>query len=349
MEYRQVGRSGLRISAIGLGTMSFGGQGAFAAVGNSGVAEARRMVDLCLDHGVNFIDTADVYSTGRSEEIVGEVLKGRRDGVVLATKARFAMGEGANDAGLSRGYLLRACEASLRRLGTDYIDLYQLHERDGVTPAEETMDALTTLVHQGKVRYIGCSNFSAWHVMKYLSISERTHGQRFISQQIYYSLLDREAEYELIPLSIDEGLGVLVWSPLAGGLLSGKYRRGQEPPTGSRHTLEWHEPPVYDQERMHDIIDALVGVAEQRGTSPAQVALAYLLGRPAVSSVIVGARTEAQLADNLGATDLALSAEERTTLDRVSRLSLMYPFWHQANSASDRLSEGDRSLLAQER
>ena len=345
MEYRQLGYTGVRVSALALGTMTFGGRGKFALVGETEVDEARRIFDRALDGGINFVDTADVYSDGRSEEIVGELIKGRRDEIVLATKARFAMGEGQNDAGLSRRYLLRACEASLRRLGTDYIDLYQVHERDGLTPMEETLDALDTLVRQGKVRYIGCSNHSAWHVMKALGISERRGLQRFVTQQIYYSLLDRDAEYELIPLSIDQQLGVLVWSPLAGGLLSGKYRRNVEPPAGSRQTTPWGEPPVYDRDRMYRIVEALVEVASARGTSPAQAALAYLLGRPAVTSLVIGARTEEQLADNLGSVDWTLDVDERAQLDEVSAPLLIYPYWHQASTAPERLSEADEALL----
>ena len=259
------------------------------------------------------------------------------------------MGSGKNDGGLSRRYLISACEASLRRLGTDYIDLYQVHERDGVTPMEETLDTLDTLVHQGKVRYIGCSNHSAWQLMKALGISERLGLQRYVTQQIYYSLLDRDAEYELIPLSIDEDFGVLVWSPLAGGLLSGKYRRGVDPPAGSRQTTPWGEPPVYDRERMYRIVDVLVDVAETRGASPAQTALAYMVGRPAVTSVIIGARNEGQLVENLGCVDAPLSDAERTRLDEVSALPLIYPYWHQANTAAERLSAGDESLLLQKR
>jgi len=345
VEYRQLGYSGLRVSSLALGTMTFGGRGNFALVGETEVADAARMVDRSLDAGINFIDTADVYSAGRSEEIVGEVLKGRRDQIVLATKARYAMGDGQNDAGLSRAYLLRACEASLRRLQTDYIDLYQVHERDGVTPMEETLDALDTLVHQGKVRYIGCSNHSAWHVMKALGTSERLGLQRYVTQQIYYSLLHRDAEYELVPLSIDQHLGILVWSPLAGGFLSGKYRRNQEFPAGTRQATPWGEPPVYNKDRMYDIIEVLVQVASNRGASPAQVALAYLLGRPGVTSVIVGARTEEQLIDNLGASDLTLDGAERARLDEVSALPLIYPYWHQAKTAPERLSAGDEVLL----
>ena len=346
MEYRQLGYTGVRVSALALGTMTFGGRGKFAMVGDVDVDIARRMVELSLDAGVNFIDTADVYSDGRSEEIVGEVIKGYRDQIVLATKARYAMGEGQNDAGLSRRYLLRACEASLRRLQTDYIDLYQVHERDGITPMDETLDALDTLVHQGKVRYIGCSNHSAWHVMKALGISERRGLQRYVTQQIYYSLLDRDAEYELIPLAIDQQMGVLVWSPLAGGLLSGKYRRNTDRPEGARQTTSWGEPPVYDEERMYDIVEALVEVAAARGKSPAQTALAYLLGRPAVTSVIIGARTEEQLTDNLACAEWALTEDERATLDKASALRLIYPYWHQAKTAPERLSPADEALLA---
>jgi aryl-alcohol dehydrogenase-like predicted oxidoreductase len=300
---------------------------------------------MCLDAGVNLIDTADVYSDGLSEEVVGKTLKGRRDRVLIATKARFAMGDGPNDAGLSRHHLIRACEASLRRLGTDYIDLFQVHEWDGHTPLEETLSALDHLVNSGKVRYIGCSNYAAWHIMKALGISERKNLQRFISQQIYYSLQARDAEYELVPVALDQGVGILVWSPLAGGLLSGKYRRGQDMPEGSRHLTDWNEPPVHDEDQLYDIVDVLVEIAEARGVSAAQVALAWTLGRPGIATVVVGARTEEQLADNLGAADLTLEDDERARLDEVSAPRLMYPYWHQAKSASERLSEADLTLL----
>jgi aryl-alcohol dehydrogenase-like predicted oxidoreductase len=345
MDYRQLGHSGLRVSSITLGTMTFGGRGHWGRVGATDVDVATRQVDLCLDAGVNLIDTADVYSDGLSEEIVGKTLKGRRDRVLLATKARFAMGDGPNDAGLSRHHIIRACEASLRRLGTDYIDLYQVHEWDGQTPLEETLSALDNLVTSGKVRYIGCSNFAGWHLMKALGISELRGYQRFISQQIYYSLQSRDAEYELVPASLDQGVGILVWSPLAGGLLSGKYRRDQDMPEGSRHLTDWNEPPVHDEDQLYDIVDVLVEVAEGHGVSPAQVALAWTLGRPGISTVVVGARTEEQLADNLGAADLVLSEEERARLDEVSAPRLMYPYWHQAKSAAERLSEADLTLL----
>ncbi|MEA2132545.1 MAG: hypothetical protein QOC68_454, partial [Solirubrobacteraceae bacterium] len=228
---------------------------------------------------------------------------------------------------------------------TDYIDLYQVHEWDGATPLEETLDALDHLVDSGKVRYIGCSNYAGWHVMKALGISERRGLQRFVSQQIYYSLQARDAEYELVPVSLDQGVGILVWSPLAGGLLSGKYRRDQDGPEGSRQLTDWNEPPVRDQEGLYDIVDALVEIAEEHSTSPAQVALAWTLGRPGVASVIVGARTDEQLADNLGAADLVLGDEERSRLDELSAPPLLYPYWHQAKTANDRLGEADLTLL----
>ena len=345
MDYRQLGNSGLRVSALTLGTMTFGGQGKFAKVGATDVDGATRQVDMCLDAGINLIDTADVYSGGLSEEIVGRTIRGRRDRVLVATKARMPMGDGPNDAGLSRHHLIRACEASLRRLDTDHIDLYQVHEWDGATPLEETLAALDHLVNSGKVRYIGCSNYAGWHVMKALAISERRGFQRFVSQQIYYSLQARDAEYELVPVSLDQGLGILVWSPLAGGLLSGKYRRDQEGPEGSRHLTDWNEPPVRNEDQVYDIVDALVEIAEEHGASPAQAALAWTLGRPGVASIVVGARTEEQLADNLGAADLVLGDDERARLDELSAPPLLYPYWHQAKTANDRLGEADLTLL----
>ncbi|GAB2998206.1 aldo/keto reductase [Amycolatopsis acidiphila] len=345
MEYRQLGRSGLRVSVLTMGTMTFGGRGNFSNVGNTDAETATRQVDLCLDAGVNLIDTANVYSGGLSEEIVGQVMRGRWDRALIATKARMPMGKGANDAGLSRHHLVRECEASLRRLGTDHIDLYQVHEWDGLTPLEETLAALDDLVRAGKIRYLGASNYSGWHLMKALATAERHGLNRFVSQQIYYSLQAREAEYELVPIALDQGLGVLVWSPLAGGLLSGKYRRGQQAPQGSRHLSDWDEPPVRDEDKLYDTIEELVAVAEARDASPAQVALAYLLGKPAVTSVVIGARTEEQLADNLGAATLRLSEEDRRRLDEVSAPPLLYPYWHQAKTASDRLGPADLSLL----
>ncbi|MEJ3749695.1 aldo/keto reductase [Actinomycetes bacterium KLBMP 9797] len=345
MEYRTLGRSGLRVSALSMGTMTFGGKGFFANVGTTGVDEARGQVDRCLDAGINLIDTADVYSDGASEEIVGEVLRGRRDDVLLATKVRFAMGSGPNDAGLSRHHVIAGCEASLRRLQTDHIDLYQLHEWDGLTPLEETFEALDLLVRSGKVRYVGVSNFAGWQLMKAVNAAERSGLPRPVSQQIYYSLQARDAEYELIPATVDQGLGVLVWSPLAGGLLSGKYRRDRDAPSSGRQLTDWKEPPVYDEDKLYDTVDVLVEIGEAHGVSAAQVALAWLLGRPAVTSVVVGARTDEQLADNLAAADLTLTDAERQRLDQVSAQPLLYPYWHQASTARDRLSAADLTLI----
>ncbi|MDJ1637387.1 aldo/keto reductase (plasmid) [Agrobacterium tumefaciens] len=347
MEYRLLGRSGLKVSTLTIGTMTFGGVGWAKTVGDLGVPEAKRLVDLCLDAGVNLIDTADVYSDGKSEEIVGDILGGKRKGsTLIATKARFNMGPGPNDGGLSRQYLIAACEASLKRLKTDVIDLYQVHEWDGQTPLEETMEALDTLVRQGKVRYIGCSNFTGWQIMKALGVSEKDKRQRFVSQQIHYTLEARDAEYELLPISVDQGIGVLIWSPLAGGLLSGKHRRDRAAPEGSRQFAGWTEPPIRDENRLWNIVDTLVSIAEGRGVSAAQVALAWLLGRKVVTSVIIGGRTEAQFKDNLAAADLKLSNEERERLDEVSIPPLLYPYWHQRNNAADRLSEADLELLS---
>jgi aryl-alcohol dehydrogenase-like predicted oxidoreductase len=345
MEYRQLGRSGLKVSTVTLGTMTMGGKGKFASVGEVGLEEARRQIDMCLEAGVNLIDTADVYSNGASEEIVGAALGGKRKGgVLIATKARFPMGDGPNDRGLSRHHLIEACEASLRRLKTDVIDLYQVHEWDGLTPLEETLEALDMLVRHGKIRYVGCSNYSAWHLMKALHVSERDRLPRFVSQQIHYTLEAREAEYELAPLALDQGLGILVWSPLAGGLLSGKHRRDTTP-EGTRQLAGWTEPPIRDQDRLWNIVDALVEIAGELNISAAQVALAWTLGRPAVASVIIGGRNEKQLRDNLGAADVKLSDAQRERLDQVSAPPLLYPYWHQLQTASDRLGAADLSLL----
>jgi aryl-alcohol dehydrogenase-like predicted oxidoreductase len=346
MEYRSLGSSGLKVSALTLGTMTFGGEGNFKNVGATDVRGARRQIATCLQAGVNTIDTADVYSDGLAEKIVGEALAGHRDEVLIASKVRFPMGDGPNDAGLSRQHIIRACEASLRRLRTDHIDLYQVHEWDGQTPLEETLGALDHLLASGKVRYVGASNYAAWQLMKALGIAERERLPRFVSQQVYYSLQERSVEYELIPLALDQGLGTLVWSPLAGGLLSGKYRRGQDAPAGSRHVTDWDEPPVYNEDALYDTIDALLAVADDHGVSAAQVALAWLLSRPSISSVVVGARTDEQLADNLKAAELELSEEEHSRLEAISRPPLLYPYWHQRKTASDRLSEADLSLLA---
>ena len=345
MEYRQLGRSGLRVSTITLGTMGYGGTGWAQPVGTLDVDAARRQIAMARDAGVNLIDTADMYSDGLSEEIVGKALGADRDDVLLATKVRMPMGEGPNDAGLSRHHVIRGAEASLRRLGTDWIDLYQVHEWDGQTPLEETLSALDTLVSSGKVRYVGASNYAGWQLMKALGVADQRGLPRFVSQQIYYSLQARDAEAELVPLAIDQGLGILVWSPIAGGLLSGKYRRGVDAPTGSRHLGDWDEPPVHDEDKLYDTIDVLVGIGEAHGVSAARVALAWLLAKPAVTSLIVGARTEEQLTDNLAAAELTLTDDEVARLDAVSVEPLRYPHWHQAKTSADRLSPADLSLL----
>ena len=347
MEYRQLGRSGLKVSTITMGTMTFGGVGWAKTVGDLGVNEARRLVDICVDAGVNLIDTADAYSQGVCEEILGEIIGGpRKNDVLVATKVRFPRGDGPNSSGLSRQHLIAGCEASLKRMKTDVIDLYQVHEWDGTTPVEETMEALDTLVRQGKVRYIGCSNFSGWHIMKALGVAERDRYQRFVSQQIHYTLESRDAENELIPISIHQGLGILIWSPISGGLLSGKHRRNQAAPEGTRQFAGWTEPPIRDEDRLWNIVDALVEIGDSRGVSAAQVALAWLIGRKGVTSVIIGGRTEAQFRDNLAAAELKLTDEERAGLDKVSQPWLQYPYWHQKNTATDRLSEADLSLIA---
>ena len=339
MQYRTLGRSGLKVSTLTMGTMTFGGAGNFAKVGKTDLAEAKRQIDLCLDAGINLIDTANVYSNGLSEEIIGEALGGKRkNDVLIASKARMRIGDGPNDEGLSRHHLIRECERSLKRLRTDVIDLYLLHEWDGTTPLEETMAALDTLVQHGKVRYVGCSNFSGWHIMKALAISDHHRLPRFIAQQIHYTLEAREAEYELLPVSLDQGLGVMVWSPLAGGLLSGKYSRDKGT---ARQLAGWNEPPIRDEDRLWTIVDALAEIGKERGVSAAQVALAWLLGRPAVSTLVVGGRNEAQFKDNIAAASLTLSAEENDRLDAVSRPPLLYPYWHQRWTARNRLGPSD--------
>jgi aryl-alcohol dehydrogenase-like predicted oxidoreductase len=344
MRYRHLGASGLEISVLTMGTMTFGGKDRYAMIGSTDVDEAKRQIDQAMAAGVNVIDTANSYSAGLSEEIVGQALGGRRNDVLLATKVRMRVGDGPNDSGLSRFHIIRECEASLRRLRTDHIDLYQAHEWDGVTPLEETLDAFGDLQHAGKIRYVGCSNYTGWQLMKALGIADREGLPRFVSQQIHYTLQAREAEYELVPIAVDQGLGIMVWSPLAGGLLAGKYRRGQPEPEG-RRLSGWNEPPVRDPEMLYGIVDVLVDIANHRGISPARVALAWTLDRPAVASVVIGARTAKQLADNLGAADLSLTDEERLRLEVASRPPLLYPYWHQANTALDRLSQADRVLL----
>jgi aryl-alcohol dehydrogenase-like predicted oxidoreductase len=345
MEYRLLGRSGLKVSTLTLGTANFGSVGDFFnKAGKFDVAGARRLIDLYRDMGGNMLDTSNAYSAGVSEEVVGEALDGARQDLMVATKVRFPMGTGPNDRGLSRHHVIKSCEESLKRLKRETIDLYQMHEWDGETPIEETIDALDALQRSGKVRYIGCSNYSGWHIMKALGVSDTRHQARFVSQQIYYSLQAREAEYELVPVSVDQGLGILIWSPLAGGLLSGKYRRGKPMPEG-RHLNGWGEPPITDEKKLYDIIEVLVEVAAAKQLPASSVALAWSLGRPGVTSVIVGARNEEQLKANLPAGTLKLTEEERAKLDEVSAPTLIYPYWHQASTASDRLGAADLALL----
>jgi aryl-alcohol dehydrogenase-like predicted oxidoreductase len=345
MEYRQLGRSGLRVSTLTLGTMTFGGKGGFSKVGSTDLDGAKRQIGMALDAGVNLIDTANVYSAGASEEIVGQAIKGKRDDLLLSSKVRMSMGDGPNDAGLSRHHILSSVEASLRRLGTDHIDIYHVHEWDGQTPIDETLSTLDSLVRSGKVRYLAASNYSGWQLMKALAAADARGAERFVAEQIYYSLEARDAEYELVPVALDQGLGILIWSPLAGGLLSGKFRRDAAEPESSRHLNDWNEPPVRNEDRLYDTIEVLFDVAKAHEVSPAQVALAWLLSRPGVTSLVIGARTDEQLADNLKSADLVLSHDERAALEQVSRPDLIYPHWHQLATANDRLGDPDLALL----
>ena len=338
MEYRILGRSGLKVSVLTMGTMTFGGSGGFAKAGSTDLAGARRQIDLCLDTGVNLIDTADVYSRGLADDLLGEALGAKRNDVLVASKVRFRMGGGPNDEGLSRHHVLGAVEGSLRRLRSDHIDILYLHEWDGQTPLEETLAAVDSLVAQGKVRYLGASNFSAWHLMKALAVADARGFPRLVTQQIHYTLEAREAEYELVPVALAEGVGILVWSPHAGGLLSGKY--GPDTPS-ARQVAGWREPPIRDLPRLWRIVEALKTVAAERGVSGARVALAWLLGRPGVASLVIGGRSEEPFRDSLAAADLALTADERARLDAVSAPPVIYPYWHQNWTASTRLGPAD--------
>ena len=330
MEFRQLGRSGLKVPALSFGTGTFGGGTEFfRAWGSSDVAEATRQVSICLEAGVNLFDTADVYSNGLSEEILGKAIAGRRQDVLISTKTTFRLGTGPNDVGSSRYHLIRACEASLRRLGTDYIDIYHLHGFDALTPVEEVLSTLNHLVESGKVRYIACSNFSGWHLMKSLAVSERHGLARYVAHQAYYSLLGRDLEWELMPLGLDQKVATIVWSPLGWGRLTGKVRRNQALPTVSRlHVTADNGPPVED-ERLYRVVDALDAVAAETGKSVPQIAINWLLQRPTVANVIIGARTEAQLRDNLGAVGWSLTAAQVAALDAASAVTLTYPYWHQ--------------------
>lgn len=344
MKYRTLGRSGLKVSVLTMGTFTFGGQGAFAMTGRQGVAEAARLIGTCLEGGINLFDTSNMYSLGLSEEILGEALGARRNDVLISSKARMRIGEGPNDEGVSRFHLMRECERSLKRLKRDHIDIYYMHEWDGTTPLEEMLGALDSLVTQGKIRYIGCSNYSGWHVMKALGVSDLKNYPRFVTEQIHYTLEAREAEYELLPIAVDQGLGVLIWSPLAAGLLSGAHRRGEPAPAASRQAKGWTEPPIRDMERLWSIVDVLVAIGQARGVSAAQIALAWVLERPGITSAVVGGDNEAHFRDNIAAVDVDLTAEERATLDEVSALPMIYPYWHQGQFARDRFSQADWAL-----
>ena len=332
MEYRLLGGSGLKVPVLTLGTGTFGGRGDFfKGFGTTEVEEATRLVDICLESGLTMFDSADVYSGGAAEEILGQAMKGRRDRVLISTKATFTFGSGPNDVGSSRHHLINAVDGSLRRLGTDYIDLFQLHAFDAMTPVEETLNTLGDLVRQGKIRYVGCSNFSGWPLMKSLAVSEKYNLPRYVAHQAYYSLVGRDYEWELMPLAVDQRVGTVVWSPLGWGRLTGKIRRGQPVPEGSRlnNPVTAGGGPQVDEEYLYRVVDALDEVAAEVGKSVPQVALNWLLQRPTVSTVIIGARNEQQLRDNLGAIGWNLTADQVRRLDGASDAPKAYPYWHQ--------------------
>jgi aryl-alcohol dehydrogenase-like predicted oxidoreductase len=335
MEYRLLGGSGLKVPVLSFGAGTFGGgHDFFDAWGASGdVAAARKMVGICLDAGVNLFDTADVYSDGRSEEVLGKALEGKRDQALISTKATFRMStaKGPNDVGSSRYHLRRSIEGSLRRLNTDYVDIYHLHGFDALTPVEEVQDTLNTFVREGKVRYIACSNFSGWHLMKSLAVADRYGWTRYVAHQVYYSLVGREYEWELMPLGLDQKVGALVWSPLGWGRLTGKIRRGQPLPEVSRLHKTAEYGPKVDDEYLHTVVDALDAVAAETGKTVAQVALNWLLQRQTISSVILGARNEEQLRQNLGAEGWNLTKGQVAALDKASAQTPVYPYWHQHN------------------
>lgn len=337
MEYRQLGYSGLKVPALSFGAATFGGGNEFfRAWGETDVNEAKRLIDICMDAGVNHFDTANGYSNGLSEEILGKAVAGKRDRLLISTKAGFPVGEGPNDAGTSRYQLIEACNASLRRLGTDYIDVYHMHVFDAATPIEETLDALNMLVHQGKVRYIACSNFSGWHLMKSLAISERHGWARYVAHQAYYSLIGRDYEWELMPLAIDQKVATTVWSPLGWGRLTGKIRRNQPIPDRSRlHKTAGAGPPV-DEEYLYKVVDAMDEIGAETGKTVPQIALNWLLQRPTVASVIIGARNEEQLRQNLAAFGWNLTPEQVAKLDKASEPTPAYPYWHQRSSFGER-------------
>ena len=337
LEHRLLGGSGFKVPAFGFGTATFGGGSDTSwAWADTKIKEAARLVDIALEAGVALFDTANVYSLGQSEEILGQAIAGRRDRVIVSTKATFRMGQGPNDLGSSRKHLIAACEASLRRLDTDYIDLWHLHAFDALTPVEETLKTLDDLVRAGKVRYVGCSNFSGWHVMKSLAVAARFGWPRYVTHQAYYSLVSREYEWELMPLALDQKLGTMVWGPLAGGLLSGKVTRNHRAPAGSRFSMLGGYGPAFPEDHLYRIVDALEAVAGECGRTVSQVALNWVLNRPTVTTVIIGARNETQLRDNLGAGEFQLSPEQIARLDTVSARPPIYPYWHQQEEFAER-------------
>jgi aryl-alcohol dehydrogenase-like predicted oxidoreductase len=339
MEYRKLGASGFMVPALTLGTGTFGGGNEFfKAWGASDVAEARRLVDICLEAGVSMFDSADGYSNGMAEEILGQAVKGRRHDVIISTKGSFRRGPGPNQIGHTRTHLINAVDASLKRLGTDYIDLYQLHAYDAMTPMEESMGVLDDLVRAGKIRYIGCSNFSGWHLMKSLAVSEKYGLARHVAHQAYYSLVGRDYEWELMPLAVEQGIGTVVWSPLGWGRLTGKIRRGQPMPAVSRlqSKIAYDKGPQVPEEQVFKVVDAIDEVAKDTGKTVTQIALNWLLQRPSVATVIVGARNEEQLRQNLGAVGWNLTPAQVAKLDAASAVPLPYPYWHQRGTFSDR-------------
>ena len=337
MEYRLLGGSGFKVPVLSFGTATFGASSHRGwAWADTNLDQAKRLVDIAIEAGAVLFDTADVYSKGLAEEFLGKAVAGRRDQLLISTKATFRTGPGPNDVGSSRRHLIEACEASLRRLGTDYIDLWQMHAFDAMTPVEETLMALDDLVRAGKVRYVGCSNFSGWHLMKSLAASERHGWPRYIAHQAFYSLVSREYEWELMPLALDQRLGTVVWAPLAGGLLSGRIARNKPAPADSRIAREGAYGPAYPEDQLYRIVDELQAIAGETGRSVNQVALNWVLHRPSVATIIIGARTEAQLRDNLGAAEFQLSADQVKRLDAVSERPPIYPYWHQREEFLDR-------------
>jgi len=336
MKTRFLGNSGVRVSELCFGAMTFGGKGYWTGIGQVQQKEADELVNTAIDGGINFFDTADVYSEGLSEQILGNALGSKRKDIILATKVRARTGPGPNDIGLSRKHIMDSCSASLKRLGTDYIDLYQVHSFDPKTPLEETLRALDDLVGEGKVRYIGVSNYTGWQLMKALAISEKQNLERFVTLQALYSLIARDLENELVPLSLDQKLGILPWSPLGGGFLTGKYRRGKPRPEGARRTDPTNQFLQYDEERGFDIVDALEKIAKDHDATITQSALNYLLRKPGVTSVIIGAKTREQLADNLKTTDWEMTSEEVSRLDELSKPPRVYPYWMLERMSQDR-------------